>query len=331
MFHTQPNLSSAVSRAEIKVAAFAVEHHLSYNIMNHVSELLPAIFPDSEIAKGNASKRTKCSAVIDNVLGANFKKELQEKIEGSKFFSLIVDESTDISTKSVMAVVVKYFDDAQNKESTSLLGLPLLKGTSAEGLFATMKEELGANNMNLQNCVGFAADTTNVMFGINNSIVSRLKEDNPHIITVKCTCHSISLAVSHATKLLPKPLEQLLRDCNSYFSHSSKRMKDLKEFQDFIQCQQQRILRLHDIRWLSMGACVARVLEQWNVLHLYFQLAHTEDRLQSSDFLYNEFCNPYTHLYFQFLDYILSITDQLNILFQSFKWLRTVASSTLRS
>lgn len=261
MFHTQPNLSSAVSRAEIKVAAFAVEHHLSYNIMNHMSELLPAIFPDSEIAKGNASKRTKCSAVIDNVLGANFKKELQEKIEGSKFFSLIVDESTDISTESVMAVVVKYFDDAQNKESTSLLGLPLLKGTSAEGLFATMKEELGANNMNLQNCVGFAADTTNVMFGINNSIVSRLKEDNPHIITVKCTCHSISLAVSHATKLLPKPLEQLLRECNSYFSHSSKRMKDLKEFQDFMQCQQQRILGY----MISVGCLwVLVLLEFWN-------------------------------------------------------------------
>lgn len=134
---------------------------------------------------------------------------------------------------------------------------------------------------------------------------------------VKCVCHSISLAVSHSTKLLPKPLEQFIWECNSYFSHSSKRLRDLKDFQDFLQCQQQRILKLHDIHWQSLSACVSRILDQWKALHLYFQLVHTEDRLQSSDFLYNEFSNSYTHLYFKFLEYIFSMTDKLNIIFWS--------------
>ena len=69
--------------------------------------------------------------------------------------------------------------------------------------------------------------------------------------------------------------------------------------------------------WLSLSACISRILEQWKALHLYFQLAHTEDRLHSSDFLYRELSNPYTHLYFQFLEYVLSMTDKLNIMFQS--------------
>lgn len=125
------------------------------------------------------------------------------------------------------------------------------------------------------------------------------------------------LAVSHASKLLTKTLEQLIRECNSYISHSSKRLRDLKEFQEFMQCQQQRVLRLHDIRWLSLCACVSRILDQWKALNLYFQLAHTEDRLYSSEFLFRELSIVYTHLYFQFLEYVLSMTDKLNIMFQS--------------
>jgi len=255
----------------------------NYKLMDHLSELFPKLFPDSEIAKGYASKRTKCSALVDNVLAVNFRKELLKDLHQAQYYSLIIDESTDISTESVMAIVVKYFDINRQSIATHLLSLPVLKGESAEQLFGIL-----SNDLNLSNCVGFAADTTNVMFGGQNSVVSRLKEKNPNLILVKCVCHSLSLAVSHATKLLPKTLEQLIRECSSYFSHSSKKLRDQRDFQEFIQSQQQRLLKLHDIRWLSLSACVLRILEQWKALHLYFQLAHTEDRLHSSDFLYRE-------------------------------------------
>lgn len=317
MFKESTNVKDAISRAEIIVAAMAVEHHLSYKLMDHLSEIFPKIFPDSEIAKSYASKRTKCSAIVNNVLAESFKKDLLKDIHQAQHFSLIIDESTDISTDSVMAIVVKYFDLQKQSVQAHLLSLPVVKGQSAQQLFDTLYDELKASDLDLCNCVGFAADTTNVMFGCQNSVVSRLQERNPSLILVKCVCHSISLAVSHATKLLPKTLEQLVRECNSYFSHSSKRLKDLSDFQDFMQCQHHRILKLHDVRWLSLSACISRILEQWKALHLYFQLAHTEDRLHSSDFLYRELSNPYTHLYFQFLEYVLSMTDKLNIMFQS--------------
>ena len=317
MFGEPTAVKDAITNAEILAAAMAVEHHLSYKLMDHMSENFPRMFPDSEIAKGYASRRTKCSALVDNVLATNFRKGLLENIQNAEYFSLIIDESTDISTESVMAIIVKYFDLSLQRVATHLLDLPPLTGETAEQLFNLLCNELKANDLDLSKCVGFAADTTNVMFGSHNSIVSRLRERNPNLILVKCVCHSISLAVSRSTKLLPKQLEQVVRECNSYFSHSSKRLHDLKDFQDFMHCQQQRILKLHDIRWLSLSACVSRILEQWGALHLYFQLAHTEDKLHSSDFLYNELCNPYTHLYFQFLEYVLSMTDKLNILFQS--------------
>ena len=44
-------LTENVHRAEIKLATFLVEHHIPFQAMDYLSDLLPDIFPDSDIAK----------------------------------------------------------------------------------------------------------------------------------------------------------------------------------------------------------------------------------------------------------------------------------------
>jgi len=51
-------------------------------------------------------RRTKCSAIIENCIGASIKQELARKLATSQF-SLMVDESTDISTTKMLAVSVR--------------------------------------------------------------------------------------------------------------------------------------------------------------------------------------------------------------------------------
>ena len=54
-----------VQDAEKWMAAFIIKHNLSFNIMDHLSELLPKVFPDSEIAQQFKSMHSKTSKVID--------------------------------------------------------------------------------------------------------------------------------------------------------------------------------------------------------------------------------------------------------------------------
>nr|CAI5854851.1 unnamed protein product [Callosobruchus analis] len=61
------------------------------------------------------------------------------------------------------------------------------------------------------------------MFGENSSIVTKIREENPKCIFIKCVCHSMALCVSYFCKTLPRSVEQLVRDGHSYFSQSSKR------------------------------------------------------------------------------------------------------------
>ena len=52
MWREQNSSSSIVKVAEIRLTAFLNEHNISFNVMDHLSDLLPQLFPDSKIASG---------------------------------------------------------------------------------------------------------------------------------------------------------------------------------------------------------------------------------------------------------------------------------------
>ena len=78
---TQDRHSDRVKKAEIKVAAFIiVEHNLPFRVMDHLSDLISASFPDSRIAQEFCSKRTKTRSIIKNVMANCFRDELHEAL-----------------------------------------------------------------------------------------------------------------------------------------------------------------------------------------------------------------------------------------------------------
>ena len=108
------------------------------------------------------------------------------------------------------------------------------------------------------------------MFGENLSVSTLLKKDLPHVAAIKCSCHMIHLCASHACLKLSTTLEDLCRNIYSHFSRSTLRQKDFTQFQEFVQAQPHKMLKLSQTRWLSLESCVTRILEQWEALRLYF-------------------------------------------------------------
>lgn len=58
--------------------------------------------------------RTKCTKLVTNVLAPAFKNDLLADIGGCKF-SLLIDESTDISVTSVLCLVIRYMSRSKRK------------------------------------------------------------------------------------------------------------------------------------------------------------------------------------------------------------------------
>lgn len=76
------------------------------------------------------------------------------------------------------------------------------------------------------------------------------------------------------------------------------------------------MLKLAPTRWLSMQHAVERVLENWQVLYNFFQVAKLEDNSKSVSFIFDELNNSCTKAILLFLNYFLNFFNTFNALFQ---------------
>lgn len=89
-----------INEAEAKLALYICEKNLPFQIIDSLSEVCQHIFSDSKIAKKLKIKRKKATTLVITKIAPYIKKQLISKLQ-SKKFSLIVDETTDVSTKKV--------------------------------------------------------------------------------------------------------------------------------------------------------------------------------------------------------------------------------------
>ncbi|XP_022818325.1 uncharacterized protein LOC111350857 [Spodoptera litura] len=210
------------SKIELQLSAFIAEHNISYNSIDHLTDIINDILHDFDVKHKISLKRTKATAVTTEVIGKAEKSMLTSVLTTQKF-STICDESTDISTQKASCIVVRYFDKDKKQEVLSKMW-ELCKvfdsenpdmvnqGATGENLYRVMTQSFLDKNIPLDNMIGFAADGCNVMMGENNSVASRLKENLPGIFILKCVCHSAHLCASEACKELPRRCEDLARE-----------------------------------------------------------------------------------------------------------------------
>ncbi|XP_039278769.1 uncharacterized protein LOC120350252 [Nilaparvata lugens] len=255
-----------VKKGEIRLASFIAEHNISIETSDHLVELIKSVCPDSKIAKNMSCNRSKCTALINNVIGKSEFEELVTLMQNNKF-SIIVDESTNRTSEKHLAVVVRTCTDDLNICDDFLALLEVTDGT-ALGLYKLLTQFFNDNGIPYKsNLLGFAADGTNTMMGAKQSLQSLLKQDVPNLFIMKCVCHSLALCASYACEKIPKDVDNLIRNIYNYFKSSPKRQNEFKEFQKFVEMKPHKLLRPCQTRWLSLLACVERVLEQYPALY----------------------------------------------------------------
>ncbi|KAI5643242.1 hypothetical protein NE865_04660 [Phthorimaea operculella] len=299
--------SSKCRKAEGKLALFITEHS-SISTIDHLTDLCKDIFPDSKAIIDLKLHRTKCTQVINQVLAPHFKEELLKDI-GSRKYSIILDESTDISVTKFMGIIVRYFSLTLNAVVSPFLSLEPVEKADAIGLVTTLVNCLNSNNLPIANLAGIGTDNAAVMTGQHNSVyeILRSQYNLPNLVLIRCVCHSLQLAVSRASEqTIPKHIEFLIRETYKWFALSAKRQKEYKEIYDLINCGEQplKILKLSDTRWLSIEPAVARILSQWEELKVHFQL--TKDKCYTSDVLSRMYADEANKLHLLYLKTVLN-------------------------
>lgn len=283
-------------------------------------ELHKTMFPDSQIAAQMALKRKKCASLVQ-LLGNHVAKNKSRKLRSNKF-SLIIDETTDISVQKACALIVKYFDRDEGEIKTAMLDIISVydgdtSGSSGESLFKIIINCLNSLQIPLSNMIGFAADGASNIMGSMNSVTSRLKQQMPGITIFRCVSHSIHLCSSAAAKTLPQDCEDLMRNVYNFFSHSAKRKFEFKEYQLFCQVKPHKLLHPCATRWVSLQQAVDRVIEQWQSLKVYFDKIWIGEKLSAVQSIHEGLHNRFIFAYLAFMNYILPQLNSINLIFQS--------------
>lgn len=82
--------------------------------------------------------RTKCKYIVKNIVAQCFKEDLKAELQGRKF-SVMVDESTDISTTKLMAIALRYYSPSLGKVVDEYLGIVEVVYTTGEILWQKLK------------------------------------------------------------------------------------------------------------------------------------------------------------------------------------------------
>ena len=307
---------SSVAKVEIKLCSFIVENNLPIHLSDDLLALVRSLVPtDKTIQKVTLGKQ-KATNIIRQVLGFSTVQESIAELKSHKF-SLIIDETTDRTQKSQLAILVTYFNPDSFKMDCYLIDMVELDDGKADTIYNAVVKCFEQKGIPMENVIGFCADTCNTMFGAHHSVAQMIVVNYPWIIPVKCACHLIRLCASHASLQLPKSLEDLCRNISSYFHSSPLRTKNFQQFQEFFDIEKHQMLKAGQTRWLSMKMCVDRVIEQYEALKLYFTGAAIEDPTHTNDSIVKSLNNKFTLAYLEFMAFNLGRVVSFNTLFQS--------------
>lgn len=162
----QPNAYKMLT--ESRIATFLAEKNLPLSLSKSLVDLIKATCPANTMEKDVLHQlkmsATKCTNIIRQRLGFSFSKELIDRLKVTKF-SIIPDETTDVSSDKQLAVCVVYFDYEKYESVTSFFDMVMAQKCDSVSLYAAIKKSFEEKSIPLHNIIGFSSDTCNVMFG----------------------------------------------------------------------------------------------------------------------------------------------------------------------
>ncbi|KAI4455425.1 hat family dimerization domaincontaining protein-related [Holotrichia oblita] len=225
----QPTITSYVENnqpkykareAEIKLVGYITEHNIPFSAIDHLTDLLKSIFPDSDIAKNISLKRTKATNIVINIIGPIQKQNLANKLKHTKF-SILVDEATDIACVKTLCIVVRFYDKSVESVVSQFWSIVQLaeneaeKRATAERLYKLILDSFQEMNVPFKNVLGFASDGCNTMMGRRSSVSARMYADYPDPHKMLRPSQTRWLSLAQAVKRINEQWAAL----SLYFTH----------------------------------------------------------------------------------------------------------------
>jgi len=188
-------------------------------------------------------------------------------VKESCYYSVIFDETTDISHISQLSLSLRYVDKANNVHE-QFIGFinchdyvydkltednvePKLTGIVLGNAVVSIMKDM---SLDLNNCVGIGTDGCSVMTSVTRGAVAEIQKTCPNAVYSPCSSHALNLSISKSSNVqLVRNTMGIIKEVLSFFNTSSKRSFVLK---NCLKGLKRSITGLCETRWVERHECI---------------------------------------------------------------------------
>ncbi|XP_039247869.2 zinc finger MYM-type protein 1-like [Styela clava] len=261
---------------------------------------------------------------IITLCGEMIRETLVKKINKSKYFAMLADETSDIGRIEQFSICARY---VQNEHGIctlreGFLGFVEAVDLSGQALAELLMSTLTSWGLELRNIVGQGYDGVANMSGCFRG-VQAVDQAYPKACYTHCCSHSLNLVLSHACggEGLKRTVRSI-RDVVNFFSNSPKRTGILKNAIIALlpQSRHTRSITFCETRWVERHESITVFCELYSaVVYSLGQIEECRDRdaADKADEFKYRIMNADFICHLRILDSILGITYRLSVILQS--------------
>jgi len=305
------NITMASYQLSLLIAKNSAPHTAGENLIlpgaKIISSLLLDEKADQQICQISLSNTTVKRRIEE--MSVNVKESLISAMKESDFYSLQLDESTDIADKVNLLCFVR-FNFNGSVEEEMLFCHTLNTTTTGQDIFDSLDRFIRENGINWSKCVGLTTDGARAMSGKYKGLVSKVKEVAPLVEWTHCSIHREALAVKGMNPDLKSTLDDAVQIVN-LIKAQSKNSRMFAVMCDEMGSDHKQLLLHCEVRWLSRGKVLSRLFELRDEVRLFLVKLEHDGKEKAKHFL-NDCLNDETWLIK--LSYLADIFSSLNIL-----------------
>jgi len=188
-------------------------------------------------------------------------------IKESKYFSILVDETSDISTSKQLVLCIRYI--FHNKVQEDFLKLVIVENTSGYNFSKVILQQLDDLFLNIKYLRGQGYDGGANMFGKNQDVQVQILNIQQLALYTHCASHCLNLSILKACSVvLIRNVVGNIQEVISFFRESPKRMlllkttlmKELPNYKLF------RLKSVCETRWIERHDEILQFLELYDII-----------------------------------------------------------------
>ena len=201
-------------------------------------------------------------------MGQDVELQLIEKLKSQKF-SLQIDECTVRKSEALLLAYVRYIDKEKFQEEM-LFCQSLETTTRGVDIYNKVSNYFDDNEIPKTNIVSCAAHWAPAMMGKNTGCLKLLKDENPNMLVVHCVIHRENLVAKNLAPKLHEILHSAIK-CINYIKANAKTECLFQKFCEVNHTNHVRLLLHTEVRWLSKGSCLRRLMELFEPLREFLK------------------------------------------------------------